>query len=55
MWRKKSTWAGIAALFTAIGGFASGEVGLAPSLIIAFQGVQGIFQRHATFKLENGK
>jgi len=49
---QKTTWAGIIAAITAVGGYLTGELGLAAALQLFFTAVIGIFLRQGIAKTQ---
>ena len=45
--QQKTTWAGIAAIVTAVGGYLMGDMALVPAIQTAFGGFIAIFMRQA--------
>jgi hypothetical protein len=55
MWYKqKTTWTGIAAVVSAVGGFFTGTMDLNTSIQIGLTGLIGIFLRQGIAKVGNG-
>lgn len=53
-YKQKTTWAGIAGVITAVGGFFMGELTMSPAIQLFFTSLIGIFLRFGVEKKNGG-
>ena len=54
-YKQKTTWTAVAALVTAVGGYISGDIGLAALIAAAFGAIGAIFMRQGISKSGPGE